>query len=508
MAAITTLPAGVRPEHRGLGFWMERVLKELDHVRSSSDADAVHDLRVAMRRCRSVAAVMEEVDRDPGWQEMRKVARKVFRGLGKIRDAQVLHEWTTKLAGENDPIRAALEASWQAEEPNLREIAARGAAKFDEKAWKRLRRHLCGRARLVPVGGLAAECLTLQSYERAKELHARALRTEDPKPWHALRIGLKKFRYTVENLLPEHSAAWSDNLKRLQDLLGDIHDLDVLADKIAGTHVMRAEDTRNKWKETIERERHQRVEIYRQCTLGRTGIWNEWRQALPHGDRLEAASLARLLATGRAADAHLGRTAHFCRLATGMFNLLGRVNAAPMFTDDKMRRVLRGSARLHGVAVKKGNRSPQKAARQFLLSLTVPPGWSQAEWELLAWAVRYHRGPEPKKESGAFAKLSDEQQRNVTGLAGVLRLARALRKIGVRRCSGCRAEKSAEAIILRIPGLADDVETASRLAAGKHLLEVFLGQPLILKAAAEPEKRISVVPRAAEPAFISAVASH
>src|SRR5258708_17309942 len=70
MATLTALPSGARPEHRGLSFWMDRVVKELEKVRSSREADAVHDLRVAIRRCRSVAAVMEEVDLDPAWPAM------------------------------------------------------------------------------------------------------------------------------------------------------------------------------------------------------------------------------------------------------------------------------------------------------------------------------------------------------------------------------------------------------------------------------------------------------
>ena len=61
---------------------MERVLKELDAVRTAPDADAIHDLRVAIRRCRSIAAVMEEVDPDPSWPELRRLARKLFRQLG------------------------------------------------------------------------------------------------------------------------------------------------------------------------------------------------------------------------------------------------------------------------------------------------------------------------------------------------------------------------------------------------------------------------------------------
>ena len=58
MASGNILP-GSQGEQRGLTYWMERVLKELEEVRSAPEADAVHDLRVALRRCRSLAAVME-----------------------------------------------------------------------------------------------------------------------------------------------------------------------------------------------------------------------------------------------------------------------------------------------------------------------------------------------------------------------------------------------------------------------------------------------------------------
>jgi CHAD domain-containing protein len=174
------------------------------------------------------------------------------------------------------------EASFESNEPKLRENALRLAGKFDQKSWKRLERALRQRSRLVPIGGLAAECLALERFESARELHSKALRTEKPKPWHALRIGLKRFRYTVESLLPEHYAVWSDNLKRLQDLLGEIHDLDVLAEVVKKSDFHETEDSLKLWHEFIERERGERIETYRQLTLGKTSLWNVWRSGLRH----------------------------------------------------------------------------------------------------------------------------------------------------------------------------------------------------------------------------------
>src|ERR1700687_4335520 len=112
MATVTPLSSGAHPEQRRLSFGRDRVIKELESVRSSPDADAVHDLRVAIRRCRSVAAVMEEVDPDPAWPAMRKVARKLFRGLGALRDAQVMDEWVKKLAPDNEPVRPHLQSAF------------------------------------------------------------------------------------------------------------------------------------------------------------------------------------------------------------------------------------------------------------------------------------------------------------------------------------------------------------------------------------------------------------
>lgn len=505
MATVNTW-AGAHPsphkandEHRALSYSMDRVLRELENLRDASgdsadSDDVIHDLRVSIRRCRSIAEVMEEIDPEPSWKDMRRAAKKLFRGLGALRDAQVMKAWVQKLAPVEDAMGAQLLADLSAREPELRQQALRAARKFDEKKWKRLERTLRRRARLIPLGSLAAQCLTLERLESARELHSRALRTDKAKPWHNLRKGMKQFRYTAENLLPEHHAPWRENLKRVQDLLGDIHDFDVLAESVetlaiedpAENATGNSKAARQNWRELLSRERAERIATYRQLMLGNTSLWTAWRHALPHGERLRAAAMARLRATARAADAHPHRTARTTRLARSLFDGLRRAKAAPIFADPRARQLLSASAGLQNVRPEDSDdappaKSPQKIAHKFLQKLAKPPGLSTEDWTILLATVRYHRGPEPHEKSSTFAKLQHDQQIKVRALAGVLRLARALRKSGADTGPRLRAESTPEAIVLRIPNLPDSIESAARLAAAKHLLEVYLVKPIVLR---------------------------
>ncbi len=496
--ATVNLVAGSRGEYRGLLHWMERVLKELEKVREAPEAEAVHDLRVAIRRCRSVAAVMQEVDPDAAWPEMKKLGRKLFRKLGILRDKQVLTEWVKSISEEEDGLRQVVLAEFEKGEAQLREDALRATARFDEKAWRKYARMLQRRARLVPLNGRAAECLALERLETAKELHAKALRTEKPEAWHALRVGVKRFRYAVESLLPERCEVWEAELKRVQDLLGDVHDLDVLRATVAQHATEEWKAARSVWEERIKQERELRLEKYRELTQGKTSLWHIWREGLPFGKRLEAAGLARLRATARAMEGNAPRNAQVARLATRLYEALAKAKVSAVFEDLELRKIMRAAARLHGIGATLEGKPAQKAASDFLREMARPAGWDEAEWELLAQVVRYHRGTEPKEKHKAFARLTGESRRAISLLAGILRLARVMRKCGVESAAGLTAEKSVEALIVRAVGLLDSEETAARLARGKHLLESSLEMPVILRAAAPEQEKVVELPRVAE----------
>ena len=81
----------------GLQYWMLRVLEECEHVSADFAPDPVHDLRVSLRRCRSLADGLMALDPDPNWKAMKKAGKRLFQRLGDLRDIQIMMEWIEKL---------------------------------------------------------------------------------------------------------------------------------------------------------------------------------------------------------------------------------------------------------------------------------------------------------------------------------------------------------------------------------------------------------------------------
>ena len=106
--------------------------------------------------------------------------------------------------------------------------AQKSLAGFDRKHWTSLNAHLAQRTDAIPLEGLVFQHVALERWTDARELHRHALRNRSGVAYHQLRIGIKRFRYTVENFLPERHAKWSKDLRDLQDALGEVHDFDVL----------------------------------------------------------------------------------------------------------------------------------------------------------------------------------------------------------------------------------------------------------------------------------------
>lgn len=291
MALPIPVSSRVSSKSIGLELWMNRVLEEADSVQRTWGAEAVHDLRVAIRRCRTMADALSEVNPGPGWRKLKKASRQVFQTLGLLRDLQVEREWVQKLGAPGEPVRRHLLRVLSREIKIRRDKAERALDQMDRKEWKKLARKLGAKAQFFPLESVVFQRLALGSLDEAVELYHRARRGHSRIAWHRLRIGLKEFRYIVENFLPHRYESWGEELKRMQDLLGEVHDLDVLRVEIRRRCTGLDPGAVADWMDRIERERRTKLEQLIARVGEKDSLWHVWRTGLQGGNSFRTVSL-------------------------------------------------------------------------------------------------------------------------------------------------------------------------------------------------------------------------
>jgi CHAD domain-containing protein len=277
IAHAVALPSEPPAKRIGLDVWMNRVLELADEVQNGWKTREVHDLRVALRRCRTMADALSEVNPDRGWRGLKKESRGLFRALGTLRDTQVEQEWLKKLSAPADPVRTHMLKVLAGTQKEHRTNARRALEDFDRKDWRKSVQKLRGKAQFFPLDSVVFQRLALTRLNEAAELYERARRGRSRIAWHRLRIGLKGFRYTLENFMPQRYQPWSEDLKRIQDLLGEVHDLDVLRTVIRRQRAKLEEADVLRWFERIQDVRKVRLEKFRSIIGSKGSLWLAWR---------------------------------------------------------------------------------------------------------------------------------------------------------------------------------------------------------------------------------------
>jgi CHAD domain-containing protein len=478
--ATTPAPVPVKAKPKiGLRAWMESVLVECDRAAAGFDADAVHDLRVAIRRCRSLADGLMAMDPDRSWKEMKKAGKKVFQSLGGLRDMQIMQHWIEKLSATDDPVAVKFLAHVRAREIQCKQEALKELQQFDRKQWRQWSRSLPSRAARVRPGSNVFKHLALEKWTAAYDLHKLALRTRSQTSFHELRIGIKRFRYTVENFLPREHAAWGRDLKDLQDFLGEVHDLDVLWNTAVQIAAFPDLESRTRWRQKLTEERNQRLDCYRAKMVGKLSLWRVWRSELPSGPQLRVAAMARLRVWASYLDPDFLHSQRVANLSLSLYDGLKQAGLITQNPEHDSRAVLHAAALLHDVGKAKGDKQHHKDSFKMIRNLTQPLGWTARELQMAAVIARYHRGalPRPRKKSVQIFELPD--RRIMLQLAGVLRLANSLDTHNGTE-PHLKVTFDDKVILVRAAGYAALNRSAEEVAAARHLLETVLRRPILI----------------------------
>ena len=205
----------------------------------AGEVTAIHQARVATRRLREALPL---VARRSSGRKLARVVRRLTRALGPVRELDVALLTLAELAGTRDVPRAGVSALQQVirlERSRLhldmrRTIDRSDLQKLSGKLLAAAKKHdeSAPRARAADSKQLAAA--RARASRRAERLAAsieNAAAIYLPDRLHEVRIAVKKLRYAMEivrELSGSRATVRIMTLKRAQDLLGRIHDLEVL----------------------------------------------------------------------------------------------------------------------------------------------------------------------------------------------------------------------------------------------------------------------------------------
>jgi CHAD domain-containing protein len=464
---------------------MQEVPQELTKAADGLANKSVHDLRVVLRRCRSMADSFRAIDPDKNWKKMRRQATALFDSLGALRDCHVMMDWVEKLGRDNDPVTHGLTASLREQESSLKHQAQAAIETFDHKQWGRWSHLLPRRTLRLPLNSEVFQALALERFISARSLQAQALKTASNVALHRLRIAIKKFRYVVENFLPQLHEGWRDDLKHVQDLLGEIHDLDVLRQAVDQLCTDAPSESCRHWAQIIQSERETRIQQYRESMSGEKSLWLKWRSGLPRGKAARQASLARLRAWSFFLDSDVQHSRRVARFAVQLYDGLERIGVLNGNPKDD-RELLRAAATVHEVGRVAGNKKHHKKTEEMIVQLRQLVGWRRQDVATMARVARYHRGTLPRA-----AKLRDmplEQRNRIKLLAGILRLANALdadHNGSIQRFTVIRSDGF---VVVHAAGLTADSSLAETIAEARHLLEITCNLPVLVRPV--PKRRV------------------
>jgi CHAD domain-containing protein len=204
--------------------------KDLRLAQKNLSADSVHDLRVAIRRLLSLYQTLLILDDSAEMNAAVKQLKRLLQPLGQYRDlllqSERLKREAKKSADGIKKYRAYLQYQIGKNKPKVSKILV------DFELDKFNGKHNIRFPKYPSQQDIDWYRIIQQAVEKIMQLEKNVFKKLAIEDFHKMRIRIKRLRYLLEILLglvPRIRKSHVKSLVRLQSLMGDIHDMDLLA---------------------------------------------------------------------------------------------------------------------------------------------------------------------------------------------------------------------------------------------------------------------------------------
>jgi CHAD domain-containing protein len=508
--------------------------QEIDGVRHAQDSEHIHRMRVASRRLRAAlplfASCIPEKKYRPWMQEIQRITM----ALGDARDADVQIAFLIKLEKKRAAgLRAVSENQVPQGMPD-NEAETILLSQLQKKRSK-LQTAVVSALEKLERSGIIDDMRKFFTDQKLRALHTRKKpytygiapvaatrisrrlsRFLSYEPWvhtpdaitehHALRIAAKKLRYTLEAYAPLYRRGLRKPLlriKKIQEILGDLHDCDVWIDTVMvmllkerqasrETDVsrnLRAGNIASFRRFLAGREKERKI-IYRRFVrywdfLKRIGLWTELTASLVTGrkqkyrfpvvcpDKEVRPHITRLANEFPAVSDHSRKVTD---LALRLFDDLVPLHRM----GNRERFLLECAGLLHDIGWKSGQKGHAGRSADMILSDEALP-LDLMERVTMALIAQAHRGKIRSESEGIISLLSPDGRTRVLMLAALLRVADGLDSLHLGSTVSVHCVVSQEQILLEPSALRDISAEKERAREKSDLFNRVFDRPLVIR---------------------------
>ena len=494
---------------------LDAFLHEIEGVRSARDIEHIHRMRVASRRLRAAIPLFGTCFPPKKFRRWMQELQKITRALGDARDTDVqiafLLRLKEKRVQKNNPDPGArpplltdsaetiLLTRLQKKRQKLQNVVLSALDNLERSGIPQDIRAECTdlltkakQARAKPaVSGIPAVAATrisrrldlLLQYERW------AYNPDAVAEHHAMRIAAKKLRYTMETYAPVYR--WNlkkplARVKKIQEILGDLHDCDVWIDTVMamlldertspGTEVTShtiQESRVTSYRHFLSERENERKRIYRRFvryweSVRRAGLWDELRGILTGGrkERFRFPGVPRTDAIRSSVSTLSGLFPEgipHSRTVTA-FALRIFDDLAPLHQMQAHERfLLECACSLHDIGWKYGQKGHAKRSGEIIISDDTLPV-DIIDRGMIALVSTAHRGKIRLESDGFFSLLSMEQQKKVRMLASLIRVADGLDELHLGSITTVHCSSGPQEVVVETSAIRDasaEIERAS-----------------------------------------------